>query len=462
MYKVLIVDDEPWILKGIKASCNWEEHNCVIAYSTTDSVLAFNYIVENNPDIVITDIQMDEMTGIEMMRRTRAKGIYSEFVVISGYSKFDYAKDAIKYGAFDYLLKPVSKDELNTIVKELVHKLDSEGRKNNLSTEELFDQLMYHSGKYNIGDLIGLEKDYMNQGNNQIIISNCSNLLNETDIKFSIFELGPKKFIYFLNVSEDIFYNILSEKGAKIGVSEISKEIDSFHHLFKQADIAYSESFIQPKQTINHYKKNKVSESSSFVTSIINSIDKKEIISTLPDFAIKTQLNIEDITFIYNQIILYINYNYFSATNSNPLPLLCYEEIYENFLNLSELTEYISGLIDTVDVNSFKQIEEGFKNILEYIDCHYNEGINLKILSNKFSYAATYICQLFKRNINMTFTEYIVKIRMDRACKLLVTTDKKIMEIASEVGYGDYCYFSKLFKKSNGVTPFEYRKNGKK
>jgi len=71
MYKILIVDDEPWIIKGLSASCQWEDYDCEVVYTTTNPKEALKYILENEPDIVFTDIKMDEMTGIDLIRRTR-------------------------------------------------------------------------------------------------------------------------------------------------------------------------------------------------------------------------------------------------------------------------------------------------------------------------------------------------------------------------------------------------------
>lgn len=463
MYNILIVDDEPWILKGIEASCNWEEFNCQIVCATTEPHEALNYIISEKPDIVFTDIQMSEMTGIELMKQVREKGINSEFIVISGYSEFNYAKDAIKYGAFHYLLKPIDKPELNAIMKKIIYTLDDKNcnYKKTVASVELFDDLIYNSGLYTIDALIGKSKDEKKYSNYQIAVSDSSEISFTSGVRFSRFNLGANKHVYFLNTDSDAFAHILNIQSAKIGISSLSDSDDVMTMLFRQANIAYSGFFVNPEKNVNRFSKCKASICGEFVQKIINSGNKKAVISTLPAFAVESQLDIEDIAFIFNELILYLNYFFISGTISNPIPLMGYDEIMENFSNLQEITDYILGLIDSVNILPSKNIDEGFQKILRYIDTNYNKNITLKTLSVEFSYAPAYLCQLFKRNINMTFTEYIVKVRIDNACRLLTDTNKKIMVIADETGYNDYCYFSKLFKKNKGVTPLEYRRNGK-
>ncbi len=245
MYSMIIVDDEPWVLKGIKNSCDWSKYNCEVVFETTEPEDALNFIINYKPDIIFTDINMYEVSGLDIMHEVRKQGIDAEFIIISGYSDFSYAQKSIEYGVFHYLLKPIDKDDINNVMEKL----------------------------------------------------------------------------------------------------------------------------------INHLK--------------------------------YKQMNKEH-------------------TNDN------------------------KSLIKT---------DTKFTKILKYIDEHYDENISLNDLSVSFHYNSNYICELFKKNLSKTFSEYLVDLRMKKACELLVTTDDTIMNIASQVGYGDYSYFSKIFKKHCGTTPLKYRKN---
>ena len=116
MRTVMLVDDEYWTLQGLEKLFDWKKHGYEVAGSFEDAISALEEIVEADPDLVLTDIRMPGLNGIEMIRRAKEAGVRSVFVVISGYSDFEYARGAIKYGAFDYLLKPVSYEEAEALL----------------------------------------------------------------------------------------------------------------------------------------------------------------------------------------------------------------------------------------------------------------------------------------------------------------------------------------------------------
>lgn len=118
MLKVLIVDDEVKVCQLILHLVDWEVMNLEVVDILHDGQTALEYIIENKPDIVISDIRMPNCDGLEMIKQ--AKGAYPDisFIIISGYSNFEYAQNAIHYGVQDYLLKPLRKEELvNTLIK---------------------------------------------------------------------------------------------------------------------------------------------------------------------------------------------------------------------------------------------------------------------------------------------------------------------------------------------------------
>lgn len=125
MLKVLLVDDEPFILQGLSVLIDWNAQGCEIVKTASNGKEAYSYLKENPVDLIIADIQMPEMTGLELLEKLRNEKISdAHFVILSGYSNFDYAKQAIRNGCMDYLLKPVGKEELQGILQKVVR--DSE------------------------------------------------------------------------------------------------------------------------------------------------------------------------------------------------------------------------------------------------------------------------------------------------------------------------------------------------
>lgn len=122
MLKVIIADDEPKVCQLIFNLINWDELGMEVVAISNDGEVAFHEICEKQPDIVITDIRMPTYDGIELIRRTKEKFPNIFFIIISGYSQFEYAQQAIKYGVEDYLLKPLKKAELRKALEKIAEK----------------------------------------------------------------------------------------------------------------------------------------------------------------------------------------------------------------------------------------------------------------------------------------------------------------------------------------------------
>ncbi len=117
--KIAIVDDEPWIVKGIAASCDWASFNAEVVIQLSDPETAIIRIAEEKPDLVFVDINMGAVSGLEVMRRVKDGGGTCFFVVISGYDDFNYAQEAMALGAAYYLLKPLKKEELKHVMEKI-------------------------------------------------------------------------------------------------------------------------------------------------------------------------------------------------------------------------------------------------------------------------------------------------------------------------------------------------------
>lgn len=117
MYKVLIVEDETPIMRGLLFAVSWAELDCTVVGCGQNGQEGIDLIERHEPDIVIVDINMPIVDGLEMMKKTCERYPYTA-IVLSGYSSFEYAQQAIKYGAIRYLLKPLRKDELIDAITE--------------------------------------------------------------------------------------------------------------------------------------------------------------------------------------------------------------------------------------------------------------------------------------------------------------------------------------------------------
>lgn len=124
MYSVVIIEDEYWTLRGILETFPWKDYGMEVINSFTESAVAFDYILQNQPNIVITDIEMPDMDGITIIKKLRERKVKSKFLVLSAHSSFAYAQELIKLGIFEYCLKPVSRQDAQSILKRLKASLD--------------------------------------------------------------------------------------------------------------------------------------------------------------------------------------------------------------------------------------------------------------------------------------------------------------------------------------------------
>ena len=134
MYRVVVIEDEEAIRKGIIMSIDFSALNCILIGEASNGVEGIKLIQEKKPDIVITDVTMPLMSGIEMIEQTLEYNYTS--IIISGYDEFSYAKKAIKLGVCDYLMKPIDKEELNNVIQSIVSSFDLSSKISELLKEK--------------------------------------------------------------------------------------------------------------------------------------------------------------------------------------------------------------------------------------------------------------------------------------------------------------------------------------
>ncbi len=135
MIKLIIADDEQLVRKGLVLTTDWNRYGCEVVGEASNGLEGYELIKKTKPSLVITDVRMPGLDGIRMIEQLKRDGIKSEFIVISGYSEFEYAKQALKLGVTDFLVKPIEDTELSEALtkackiiseKERIGKLESQ------------------------------------------------------------------------------------------------------------------------------------------------------------------------------------------------------------------------------------------------------------------------------------------------------------------------------------------------
>lgn len=471
MYQVIIVDDEIWSLIGLKKIIQEDKERFQVIYETTDSLDALEQISIRKPDIVITDVRMPELSGIELMHSVRERGIKTEFIVVSGFAEFSYVQQALREGAFDYQLKPFDKNTLQAMLDKLYKKLES---KSNVNDLEFYSLLRDRKDK--VADLLQQRFGHTLYKKLQMVLL----YYRDTDFKKILFEMGedaqclflkvgPRKCIGIINSNRDETEKIcqklslMENEIEKAALSRVGNTVEVFEQLLKETESAVMDTFVYPEKKIFRYKepqRNTIHRLEEVIADMYankNFRQMGEIISNFSDLFHEHNMGMEDAVYLWNRIALHSVK--WSGENQLESEYLDIYELTERFTNIQEMSSYLNMQYLSDKKEQPGTVNDKFFEMLRFIDENYADTLFLKELCNDFYINMSYCCELFKKHKNMTFSQYLTDVRINKACDLLKYHKVTVSEACEMVGYKDYFYFNKVFKKKMGCTPSEYRKN---
>lgn len=513
MIKVLVADDEYYAREGMKRAVDWESLGCILCGEAIDGYEGIEIAKRESPDIVITDIKMPGMSGLAMAERIREFLPGCKFIIITGYDELDYAKGAIKVNAFDFLLKPIDTDEFIESVKNASKKSMDEKGKGEAAMEKAVLQLM--RGKLNDISLVKEElnryfinveriviacihndsfsaplddamteelyrqqiyiketiKKYIDPGS---MVIECHNdrlaaVMPGSELKSSR-QLGSE----FEHVRDDIIKNC--GVSITIGISNINSTQD-IKNCYEEAKEALRNRLYYGNGSIIYYENiRRIPISSTRITTEekellqkIRACDRQGTESKLRFIYFELFKNSRIDYYIVKQFSIEIIIRAFEILSELDLPQSTDEkfDVYksaERFNTIDELFSWVLGILlgilRTVR-NRYEQYSSGIQKALDYVKQHYCEDISLHDVAEKVFLSESYLSRSIKKTTGVTFVDYIVNLRMKRAMELLKNPNVKVSDVALQVGYPDYRYFSNLFKKYTGYTPSDILKNMK-
>ncbi|GKX30742.1 hypothetical protein SH1V18_32220 [Vallitalea longa] len=470
MYRILIVDDERLVIKSLKASIDWKEYGFSVIGESTSGKDALEFINKHKPDLVFTDIRMPEMNGLELIKKGKRISVRTQFVVVSGYAEFAYAQKAMLYGAMGYCLKPFDDDEIINILKKVTSKLEKLRITTNTNDYALLDT----TSEDNREKLIKLLKDnkVLDSTNDDKVIILVS--IGKKELQFSTnvnhidFRLGTNKYVYIISSDKNqIICDTLdvSEDIESVGMSSMISIDNNMNVYIENATMAAYQFFITGKKGL-YNAQNVINEDiDNLVRKLENSVGKKDIntinkiLDNISILIKKGDYNIKLIFRMYNAImsLFYrIDGDYYEKYVYN------YEQLTGIFTSADDMVIYLKELINCqLKLKPIYKPEKiknkTFRDVLQYVNKNYCNDISIQSVSKKFVINPSYLSQMFRKEIKKTFTQYLTSLRMSDACELLKETEYTINEIADKIGYNDYFYFAKIFKKFTGKTPGNYR-----
>lgn len=501
---ILIVDDDLEIREGLSAEVSKALKDKAVILNCKNGAVAAELLKCNTIDIVVTDIKMPVMNGIELLKFIRDRHIACKSIVLSSYDDFNLVRDAMKLGACDYLLKPVDISALCRLLYKLTAQLTlahnrAEHTSSPIDTYKLTEdylkaplsktiEMMAFEEKYRLSEhsscILGCIKLQTNASEKiyklqEVFITDLYECLHRAHVRYKtiltgeaascfVFILFPEDGKKHLDQALNSYCEILSAKGHTLKFSSRYKTLENVREAFSEC-LSYFE--------LGYYD-GASSLPSSACTSQSCENALKGAADALSHYDLKTAL--------YNMT------RFFAAVNTLKPPVhqmkkelnrMIYSLIkmnpkYIEVLGSSKFTEYdVFHIIETSPGLSIleKSLFEAFNHLVEavisalpdkddriiakaYIEDNYSDCITLENIAAHVYLNKNYFSGFFKNKVGLTYREYLRNYRIRQAKRLLVETDMKIYEIAQAVGYSDSAHFIRAFKTVTGKKPDDYAK----
>ena len=535
MLKLLIADDEMRVCKLIRYLVDWNSLGIEIIGEAYDGNSAFQIIMEKSPDIVIVDIRMPEQNGLNLIRNVKKEKPETYFIVVSGYSRFEYAQHAIKYGVEDYLLKPLKKKELTEAVEKIIEKYEltrkaeaekehleqfmdyyasrikegllTEYFKKNLELPDM-DPLASVNARYSCrfipGDFMGiavkvlvtdceaesrvfsmaltkveqiLSQDFAGQFS-ECIISMDQGMIYAAVNAPEITDIQLNRLMNHVQIKVMSWREVFQGIRVYFGLGERMQSVVQLFQSLDQASEAAANYILPEAETVLWYQDSyRVRCTPEMFCHLDIRKDMQRGIELLDYARIKScihacqeellrinGLNAEMVKAAYWKIVE----DFFYSLDIKRIGLQR-EDFKVRAEQLFMLAPSVKGLFEKLGefmVCCLKQwvedrkLEERKPILLakEYMQENFWRSLTLEEVSAYVGFNASYFSNLFKRETSMNFLEYLTTLRIDHARERLMKTDDSVNEIADAVGYSDVKYFSRIFKRSLGLSPNKFRK----
>ena len=422
MYKVFFVDDEAAMRAGLRNSVNWGGSGFVLAGEAPDGELALSMVAEILPDILITDVKMPFMDGLELSRRVKRTMPWVKIIILSGHDEFEYAKQAIRIGVSEYLLKPITSEALLQTLSAVARQIEAEkegsrvieslkkGDLQRLRTAKLLSDLAY-----GVGDRAELLAQAEALG---IPVGAGCYLVALIEIRPKVWDEGQ-----VFSGARSLAFAVLSSNESMIAFAEGAERIVCV--LSSTDEETLEEDVYAAAQALKYeVERNTPCLVSVAVGSPVGNLSE---LSVSMGNAKKTRRYLEK--------------------TGRPL-IAGIKDI--------DAREY-KFLLESQD--GLEQHADVIEKARDYIAGNYTEHfISLNTVAKHVNMSPNHFSTVFSQKTGETFIEYLTQMRLNKAKALLKTTAARTSEIAYLVGYNDPHYFSYVFKKNVGLSPKEFRK----
>jgi two-component system response regulator YesN len=540
-YKVVVIDDKPLIRQAIVQTIAWDKLNCTVVGQAEDGIEGKRLIMELQPDILVTDIKMPGLSGLDLAEEMSTKFPLAKTILITGYQDFEYAKRAVRLGVFDFIVKPINYEELSRVIGGAVVEIDNKRRENEhtvkitsafVELEKQHIDAMPSLRSKLIGDLITGTDDMQEQVKKLDILysryvvqivrtanrrdpssaANAVKVKQQMQLRLSeqAHELTSKRDFYVIESlrNNDVIFvclfpkvlsqreyrmklqsfcnefidiaNVREQVSCHIAVSSVYKSLLELPEAFREASLIMDSSFFRMEESVlfpDHSQQEKELGKYSIIQDLeqfnqmLEDKSSEDVMAYLERFLQQitaySEGNILVVKGLLSEVCLAVARYYFRVTGDEFGLGKSIDQILEDVYRLTSMKEastYLTSFIGTIK----KKLEGGekvyslvVKKVIDYINSHIADTINLTSTAEHFGLSSSYLSRLLRTETGINFVDLVSKARIETAKRLLMDPKNKVNEVGEMVGYKEYAYFYQVFKRLEGQSPKEYKNRGK-
>lgn len=430
MYNLLVVDDELYAVKGITQGIDWSQLNISHIYEAFHGEEAKQLFAQAPIDLVICDIEMPSGNGLELLEWIKVHYPQTETIFVTGHADFAYARTALHLGSFDYLLKPINNEELIKVVGRALQKLEQDRiqiqysklfeAQKPLMEERFWQDLLSHRMTPSPQDLEQLIAKYQ--------LKQLTADVWVMPILISV-ELWKKELtVREEEVMEYALRNAAAELIVQSGAGCVIQDRSGHNLILLYAQAGETIEYAEISQRCEQY----LAACNQYFYCHLSCY-------------VGTAVTFPNLLKMYVSLLEMERSN---VTQSNKV--------------LAQFNLWSQRIVSMgTDLTRAEEKEQStvIQSIYEYIDEHIQEEISREQLAEFVHFNPAYLSRLFRKETGSSLTDCILHKRMEKAKSLLTTTPIRISDVSSLVGYGNIPHFTKMFKRSVGVTPQDYRKS---
>lgn len=516
MLKVLIVDNEAVIRHGLMHCIDWNALGCEVAAEVRDGTEAFECIPDVQPDIIISDIRMPGMDGMQLAERVSVTYPNIKIIILTGFPDFEYAQKAIQYHVVDFVLKPTSIEQLTNAVRKAIQMIHQEEQQRELyrTIQAQSEQNLQLEQSILLRDLIqnehlseafiskrtaqsGLdlqqyyillfhvEPDQDADPDFSSCLDEARKILGKCLAACKLYSVpaGEKSCYIVVNVPDDwsiigacketaAIVRNLTRAILSIGISLLHNGPFEVHQAAREAKSAQKFAEYNTDLQVTSYEDlpqtgaetlEHITQDLKLLKAAIENQNlsvSQSLLHSLFQYIRQCRLPFNEIRgiciYIYNFCIgpLFLH-----KAESCVASLVSIEDILDgqNIDGIeSRLSEFLDSCLELANCNPEK-LDHLVLTIKNYIDEHYADNISLEMLAGVVHLSPSYLSKLFKKELGENISTYLQNVRIEKAKMLLQNTSMKSYEVAEAVGISNPIYFSRIFKRATGIKPKDYK-----